>query len=276
MSAESTHPPTPGRFVAGIDAGTEAIKVVILDDASQRGMSIVQTRGYFQDGIHEALANALDEAKISATDLLASGVTGFGASCAPLASISLSETACHARAAFHRLGCAMTLIDIGGRHPQGMRIDATGRVLWSHSARKCAVGIGTFLMFTAHHLGVHPTRLTDLAGNASKPAPIGSYCSVFAEVDIIERLRNGSTVEEIALGSIQSIAERILEIGMLEPPIVATGGVCEYFPGVVAALAARTGLPVQVVPEPITTAAFGAALYALDTLTPVSATSEPR
>jgi len=106
----------------------------------------------------------------------------------------------------------------------------------------------------------------DLAANATKPARIGSYCSVFAEVDVIERLRNGSTVEEIALGCVESIAERVLEIGMLEPPVVATGGVCEYFPGVVAALSARAGLSVRVVSEPIATAAFGAALHALDTL----------
>jgi len=254
-------------FVAGIDAGTEAVKVVILrEDATLAGISIVPTRGYFQDCIHEALANALDEAKVSAADLLASGVTGFGATCAPLASLSLAETTCHARGVFQRIGTAMTLVDLGGRDPQVIRVDGAGQVVSTHSVRKCAVGIGTFLMFAARHLGVHPTRMMDLAANATKPARIGSYCSVFAEVDVIERLRNGSTVEEIALGCVESIAERVLEIGMLEPPVVATGGVCEYFPGVVAALSARAGLSVRVVSEPIATAAFGAALHALDTL----------
>jgi activator of 2-hydroxyglutaryl-CoA dehydratase len=43
-----------------------------------------------------------------------------------------------------------------------------------------------------------------------------------------------------------------------------SGGVCEYFPGVVQALAERSGLPAEIVPEPIMAGALGAALYALD------------
>jgi predicted CoA-substrate-specific enzyme activase len=256
-----------GGYVAGIDAGTETIKVVVLrEDATVAGISVVPTRGYFQACIQEAFANALDEAKVSAADLLGSGVTGFAASCAPLASLSLSETECHARAAFHRIGTAMTLVDIGGRDPQVIRVDGAGKVISSRAVRKCAVGIGTFLMFTARHLGVHPTRLMDLAMNATHASPIGSYCSVFAEVDVIERLRNGDTVEQIALGSIQSIADRIMEIGVLNPPVYATGGVCEYFPGVITTLSERAGVPVQVLADPTSTAAFGAALLALDSL----------
>ncbi len=256
-----------GLFVAGIDAGTECTKVVILrGDASVAGQSIVPTHGYFQDCIQEAMGNAMDEAGIAAGDLAGSCVTGFGASCAPMASLSVSETACHARGAIHHRPGPLTLIDIGGRDPHVIHVDAKGRVLASHSVRKCAVGIGTFLMFAARHLDVHPTRLMDLAAAADKPVQVGSYCSVFAEVDVIENLRNGATVEEIALGCMISVAERVIEIGALEPPLVATGGVCEYFTGVLTALQEGLGEEVAVLPEPITSAAVGAGLHALDSL----------
>ena len=88
------------RFVAGIDAGTECIKVLVLrGDGTTVGQTVVPTRGHFQDCIQEAMGNALREAKIAVADLQASCVTGFGASCAPMASHALSETRCHARAA---------------------------------------------------------------------------------------------------------------------------------------------------------------------------------
>jgi activator of 2-hydroxyglutaryl-CoA dehydratase len=104
----------------------------------------------------------------------------------------------------------------------------------------------------------------DLATSAEKPAPVGSYCSVFAEVEVIELLRNGATAGEIALGCMYSIAERILEIDRLTGPVMISGGVCEYFPGVAKALAERSALPVEIISEPIMAGAFGAALYALD------------
>jgi (R)-2-hydroxyacyl-CoA dehydratese activating ATPase len=252
-------------FVAGADLGTECIKTIVVNDAGKvLGRAVVPTRGYFQDCFQEAMGNALAEAQATAANLRGVGVTGFAAGCAPLASQTITETLCHARGAFETFRRAMTLVDIGGRDPKVIHVDERGTVTSSRSVRKCAVGIGTFLMFASRHLDVHPTRLMDLATSAEKPAPVGSYCSVYAEVEVIELLRNGATAGEIALGCMYSIAERILEIDRLKGPVMITGGVCEYFPGVVKALAERSSLPVEIVPEPIMAGALGAALYALD------------
>lgn len=252
-------------FVAGADLGTECVKTVVVSDAGKVvGRAVVPTRGYFQDCFQEAMGNALAEAQATAGDLRGVGVTGFAASCAPLASLTITETLCHARGAFQSASRAMTLVDIGGRDPKVIHVGDRGQVIASRSVRKCAVGIGTFLMFASRHLDVHPTRLMDLATSAGHPAPVGSYCSVFAEVEVIELLRNGASAGEIALGCMYSVAERILEIDRLEGPVMVSGGVCEYFPGVVKALAERAAVHVDIVPEPIMTGALGAALYALD------------
>jgi (R)-2-hydroxyacyl-CoA dehydratese activating ATPase len=251
--------------VAGADLGTECVKAVVMDGERKIvGRATVPTRGYFQDCYQEAMGNALAEAQVPVGQLDAVAATGFGATCAPPAARRVTETLCHARGAFHHVGHAMTVVDIGGRDPKVVHLDERGEVLSSRSVRKCAVGIGTFLMFTARHLDVHPTRLMDLAGTADHPAPVGSYCSVFAEVEVIELLRNGASAGEISLGAMYSIADRILEMDRLGSPVLVTGGVCEYFPGVVKALAQRSGCSVEVVPEPIMTGAIGAALFALD------------
>jgi len=251
--------------VAGADIGTECVKSVVLDATGKIvGRATVATRGYFQDCFREAMTNALSEAQVKAADLAGTCVTGFGASCATEAARTVAETLCHTRAAFHHQKRAMTVVDIGGRDPKLIHVDASGAIASSRSVRKCAVGIGTFLMFASRHLDVHPTRLMDLATTAEKPAQVGSYCSVFAEVEVIELLRRGATAGEIALGCMYSIADRILEMDRLQGPVVVTGGVCEYFPGVVRALAERSGLPVEVLPEPILAGALGAALIARD------------
>lgn len=251
--------------VAGADIGTECVKSVVLDGTGKIvGRATVPTRGYFQDCLREAMTNALSEAQVKAAELAGTCVTGFGASCAPESTRTVAETLCHTRAAFHNQKRAMTVVDIGGRDPKLIHVDASGAIVSSRSVRKCAVGIGTFLMFASRHLDVHPTRLMDLATTAEKPAQVGSYCSVFAEVEVIELLRRGATAGEIALGCMYSIADRILEMDRLQGPVVVTGGVCEYFPGVVRALAERSGLPVEVLPEPIMAGALGAALIARD------------
>jgi predicted CoA-substrate-specific enzyme activase len=251
--------------VAGADIGTECVKAIVVDGGAKiLGRAAVPTRGYFQDCFQEALANAAAEAQVAPSALEAVCATGFGASCAGEGRRTVTETLCHARGAFHHLGKAMTLVDIGGRDPKVVHVDGRGEVLESKSVRKCAVGIGTFLMFTARHLDVHPTRLMDLAATAQKPARVSSYCSVFGEVEVIERLRSGATAGEIALGAMYSVADRIMEMDHLSGPVLVTGGVCEYFPGVVKALAERSGLPVEVAPEPIMVGALGAALFALD------------
>ncbi len=252
------------RVVAAADVGTECVKAVVMEEGvGIRGRAIVPTSGYFQHRIEEALDQALDEAGISREDLAGLTATGFAAECVPDAVLIAGETACHAAGAWHHLQQEMSVIDIGGSDPKVVRIDAGGNILDTRLVRRCAIGIGTFLMFTARHLDVHPTKLQELAAEADAPAPIGSYCSVFSEVEILEQLRDGAKREDIAFGTMHSVAERIYEIGGLREPVVVTGGVAEYFPGVLKSLSDLTGFTVEAVPEPIMTGALGAALKSL-------------
>lgn len=252
---------TRTRTAAGVDVGTECVKaVVVADDGRVVGRAVVPTRGYFQACAYEALAAALDDAQHREADLAGIGATGFGMNCVPQATVITTESTAHAAGAWHHLRKAMTVISIGGRDPHVITVDAAGRNLGARGARSCAVGIGSFLMFTARHLDVSATRLEELAAAADKAVPVSSYCSVFSNTEVLERLREGATREQIALGSMHSIAERILEIGGFTEPVVACGGVVEYFPGVLRALEGLATVRIPAVPEAIYTGALGAAL----------------
>ena len=250
------------RIAAGVDVGTECVKAVVAaDDGRALGRAVLPTRGYFQTCAWEALAAALDDAQRREEELEGVGATGFAATCVPKATRTVTESACHALGAFQQVRHAMTLVSIGGRDPHVITVDGEGRRVRVRGVRRCAAGIGSFLMFTARHLDVSATRLQELASAAGEhPARVSSYCSVFSASEVLERLREGATREEVALGCMHSIAERILEIGGFEDPVMICGGVAEYFPGVLQAFASLSGLTVRPVAEPIFTAALGAAL----------------
>lgn len=255
-------------YSLGIDVGTECVKAAVLDAAGiLRGNAIVNRSGYFQDRVTEVQALALDDAQVAESDLVGICATGFAENCVTTATCSLGETACHALGAFHFHPHAMTLIDIGGRDPKVIHVNDRGQPTAIFTLRRCAAGIGTFLIFAARQLDVHPTRLQEMATMAEAPAQIGSYCSIFSGQDILERLREGATREEVALGCIHSIADRVIEIGNLEGPVRVSGGVAEYFPGVMQALAEKAGTEVKSVPQPILAGAIGAALWVFQTKT---------
>ena len=254
------------RFAADVDAGTECVKAMVIDrDGRTLGRAVTPTRGHFAACAHEALAAAMDDAQVLADELIGIGATGFGMATVTRATHRATESTCHALGAFHRVGLAMTLVNIGGRDPEVIHVDAGGRRIDARGGRGCAVGIGSFLAFAARHLDVSETRLDELASASSNPpAPVTSYCSVFSATAVLERLREGVSREDIALGCIHSIAERIVEIGGFEDPVMISGGVAEYFPSVLRVLESLSGRRITALPEPIYTGALGAGLLVLD------------
>ncbi len=252
------------KAAAGVDIGTECVKAVVVgEDGRVLGRAVAPTRGYFQACAHEVLTAACDDARIDQDALAGVGATGFAMDCVGGATVRASDPACHALGAFQQVSGPMTLVDIGGRDPHVIWVDDLGRRTDARGVRRCALGIGSFLMFTARHLDIPPTRLQELAAAAERPAAVSSYCSVFSGSEVLERLREGATREEIALGCMQSIAERIVEIGGFRGTLFVCGGVVDYFPGVAQSLQTLAGVPVRTVADPIYTAAVGAALMSL-------------
>jgi predicted CoA-substrate-specific enzyme activase len=250
------------RIGVGIDVGTECIKVAVVDERGiLLGSSIVARRGYFQDRVSEAYPIALDDAQITAGQVIGICATGFAENCVPMATTFLGDSACHALGAFHHHPTPMSVIDIGGRDPKVIRVNEAGRPTAIRTLRRCAAGIGTFLIFAARHLDVHPSHLQEMASRTDEACDVGSYCSMFSGQDILEKLRDGVSRESVALGCINSIADRVIEIDQLTDPVYVTGGVAEYFPGVLAAISRKTNCHVDAVPQPILAGALGAALW---------------
>jgi predicted CoA-substrate-specific enzyme activase len=250
---------------AGIDAGSRAIKVVLID---ANGAGII-ARAQADQGIEQGrLACALFEktladAGIGRSDVRRIVATGYGRNAIDLADTTITEITCHAVGVRQFVPEARTIIDIGGQDSKLVRVDSNGKVRDFAMNDRCAAGTGRFLEVVAERLGVPVGELGTMASRSRDPAAISSMCVVFAETEIIGLLACGRPGEDIVAGVQNAIAARIVAMAgrSVESPILFTGGVARIS-GMEAALQAALGQPVAISPEPQMTGALGAALLA--------------
>ena len=249
----------------GIDAGSRAIKIVVLDGAGDRVVcSAIADQGVKQDVLAQTLADRLlAEHGLDRADVIRTVATGYARHGVAFADTTITEITCHARGVRSLVPEARTVIEIGGQDSKVLRLDATGGVRDFGMNDRCAAGTGRFLEVVAQRLEVALDDLSELAERSTDPAAISSMCVVFAETEIIGLLAGGTSPDDIVAGVQNSIASRITALAgrRPDPPIVFTGGVA-LLPGMVAALESVLDQPVIVCPTPQLTGALGAALLA--------------
>ncbi|MHC4155581.1 MAG: acyl-CoA dehydratase activase [Planctomycetota bacterium] len=252
---------------AGIDAGSRAIKIVLIDAGNMQ----VVAKGLADQGVEqdklasELFAQILKNDGIRREDVAAIVATGYGRNAISLAETTITEITCHAAGVHHLVPEAMTVIDIGGQDSKLLRLDGSGRVRDFAMNDRCAAGTGRFLEVVAQRLDTDLASLGEMAARSQNPAAISSMCVVFAETEITGLLASGTASEDIVAGVQTAIAERIIAMAgrAAEPSIIFTGGVA-MVSGMDAALQTALGQTVIVSPDPQMTGALGAAILASD------------
>jgi len=250
---------------AGIDAGSRAIKVVLIGDNG----SDVTGKGQTDQGVEQdLLANRLFEQVLADSGVRRSEVrgvvaTGYGRDAISFADTTITEITCHAVGVRHLVPTVMTVIDIGGQDSKLVRLDRDGKVRDFAMNDRCAAGTGRFLEVVADRLGLSLGDLGPRAARSRNPAVISSMCVVFAETEITGLLAAGRACEDIVAGFQTAIAARIVAMAgrNVEAPVIFTGGVARIS-GMETALQMALGQPVAISPDPQMTGALGAALLA--------------
>jgi predicted CoA-substrate-specific enzyme activase len=250
---------------AGIDAGSRAIKVVLLD-ADSLGVvaSGVMDQGTEQDArARDLLDRLLDERGLTRDAVAGVVATGYGRNIVGFADMTITEITCHARGVSHLVPDVATIIDIGGQDSKFIRLNAAGAVQDFAMNDRCAAGTGCFLEVVAARLDVSLDELGRMAGRSRESIAISSMCVVFAETEIIGLLAAGAQPEDIVAGVQTAIATRVSSMAGRNvcSPVVFTGGVA-MIPGMEAALESVLAHPVSTAPEPQMTGALGAAILA--------------
>lgn len=249
---------------AGIDAGSRAIKVVVLDHSTGRILATgITDQGIDQNRLVEELyESTLKNAGVAPNQVSAAIATGYGRNTVRFSHTTLSEITCHARGVYHLRPDARTIIEIGGQDSKVIHLANQGCVHDFTMNDRCAAGTGRFLEMLARRLEVELTKLDELASKSECPAVINSTCVVFAESEIIGLLAQGTKVPDIIAGVQRAIGLRLISLlgRKVEGPVYFTGGVA-LLPGMARALEQTLLTRIQPVPMPQYTGALGAALH---------------
>ncbi|UCE41195.1 MAG: rod shape-determining protein [Candidatus Aminicenantes bacterium] len=249
---------------AGIDAGSRAIKVQLIDENNRTLASGLGEQGVKQaDLATQLLEQTSAKIGINRDDITKVVATGYGRDSLEFVDTAITEITCHARGVIHQISEAKTIIDIGGQDSKLIRLEGQGVVQDFVMNERCAAGTGNFLEVVARQLEMDILDLGKYAEKADKPAVISSMCVVFAETEILGLLTSGESRENIIAGVQASIATRIASMGgrQIADPVIFTGGVA-LIPGMTSVLENTIGHSVVVAKDPQFTGAKGAAIMA--------------
>jgi len=252
---------------AGVDAGSRAVKVLLMDADSRD----VLGSGVCDQGIRQAelaaglLDRVLAETGAAGEELACAVATGYARNNVEPADTTITEITCHARGVRHCAPEARTIVEIGGQDSKLIRLAGGGLVRDFAMNDRCAAGTGRFLEVVAERLGAEIGRLGGMSRRSRRPAVISSMCVVFAETEIIGLLAGGGEPDDIVAGVQKAVAARVAAMAgrHVEPPVLFTGGVA-MISGMCEALAEALGQEVTVAPDPQMTGALGAALLAAE------------
>jgi predicted CoA-substrate-specific enzyme activase len=249
---------------AGVDAGSRAIKIVLLGTegriAARGQVDQAVRQGELAESLYEAL---LDEAGAARKDVAGVVATGYARQGVTFATRTVTEITCHARGVHHLLPEARCVVEVGGQDSKLLHLEADGAVRDFSMNDRCAAGTGRFLEMLAARLEVPLADLGALASQSQAAAPISSMCVVFAETEIIGLLAAGRSCPDIVAGVQSAIAARVAAMAgrTLAGPVVFTGGVA-LVGGMAGAMETTLKCAVTIAPDPQFTGALGAAILA--------------
>ncbi|HID75136.1 MAG TPA: ATPase [Planctomycetaceae bacterium] len=250
-------------YFCGIDIGASAAKLVIIDQQNRAVAKSVRRSGVdYAATASRCLDEALALAGLKRAEVRASLSTGYGRHNVPWTDGRATEITCHGKGAYFHFRRAITVIDIGAQDCKVIHLDADGRRTAFKMNRKCAAGTGAFLEEIAYRLDLPLAQLNSLAERSTREVTLGSFCTVFAATEILEKIRRGERVEDIVKGAFRSVVQRIVEMDRVDGALVLTGGVVAHNPLLRLLAEEAFGVPALVPSDPQFTGAFGAALLA--------------
>ena len=251
-------------YTMGIDVGSTASKCVIMKDGQEIVAKSLVPVGTGTSGPARAIAEVLDNAKMTREQMDFVLATGYGRhSLDGLADLQMSELSCHAKGATYLFPDVHTVVDIGGQDVKVIEIE-NGMMKNFVMNDKCPAGTGRFLDVMARVLEVRVEDLGDLGDKSTKEIGISSTCTVFAESEVISQLAVGTDKCDIIAGIHRSVAGRVSglcnRVGVRDR-VVMTGGVAQNH-GIVKALENQLGHEISTSPLTQYNGALGAALFA--------------
>ena len=206
---------------AGIDIGSSTIKFALFSDGNIVKWEVVPSTSQPLLAANAFLNKLEPDIRIFAT--------GYGRDLieAERTIPTISEIKAHAIGARFLFPSCQSIIDIGGQDVKVVSLDQNGKVSRFEMNDRCAAGTGKFLEVMAHRLDYSLEKFGASALNGKDGIKISSFCTVFAESEIIGLLNRGCSTEDISRALHWSVVNRIKTMfSRVEAtgPTVITGG----------------------------------------------------
>ena len=252
-------------YTMGIDVGSTASKCVIMKDGQEIVAKSLVPVGTGTSGPARAIAEVLDNAKMTREQMDFVLATGYGRnSLDGLADLQMSELSCHAKGATYLFPDVHTVVDIGGQDVKVIEIE-NGMMKNFVMNDKCAAGTGRFFEAMARSFELSLPEFSKLSLTAKNVIPITAQCTVFAESEVITLVGEGKPMDEIAAGIEMAVAKRCFVMAKkagATDSITLTGG-CAKNDGLKEAIEHVLKLKVvNLKTDPQLMGALGAAEYA--------------
>lgn len=215
------------RYFTGIDIGSTASKVVVLDGEGLVERFVLPT-GWSSKDTSQEIRRRLAELGTPVNDEMKVIATGYGRISVDYADKVVTEITCHGRGGYSLLGRDCSIIDIGGQDTKVITVEKGATVSFLMND-KCAAGTGKFLEIMANRLGVELGEMFAMAARG-KPLAISSMCTVFAESEVISHIGAGEPREDIAAGVVDSVVNKVAGLcarHSMSDSVLLTGGLCE-------------------------------------------------
>lgn len=253
------------RYYCGIDIGASTAKLVVINPECQVVAKTIGSSGIdYAKTAEQLLDDLCDSESLDRSQIVRSLSTGYGRDNVPWADGKMTEIACHGKGAYFHFQKRMTVIDIGAQDSKIIHLDETGKRESFKMNRKCAAGTGSFIEEIAHRLALDVSELNALAETSTKDISLGSFCTVFAATEVLEKIRAGVDVADIVRGAFSSVVKRIVEMDRVDGMLVTTGGVVAHNPFLAKLIGQSFGTEAHIAPDAQYTGAFGAALFAAE------------
>jgi benzoyl-CoA reductase subunit D len=249
---------------AGIDIGTQTVKVVILKNGEVAGKAKVFSGFDPVKSADEAMATALNEAKLTIADLKHVTATGSGMDLAPRKDSTISMMGADAKAGVRLFPKARTIIDIGAEEARAVKCDEKGIMVDFVVNERCAAGAGTFIEAMARALELKMEDMGPLSLKAERASTINASCVIFGESDVVTLIHRQESKPEITRAVFDAMADRVSSMVRrlgVNPDVVLVGGVAKDV-GFIASLKRKLGVDLFIPENPDFVGALGAALVA--------------
>jgi benzoyl-CoA reductase subunit D len=251
-------------ITAGIDMGTQSVKVVILKDGHVLSRAKVFSGFDPSKAAEDACGEALKKAKLTSSEVDHVTATGSGMEMATSSDSTISMMGADARAGVFLFPSARTIIDVGAEEARAVKCDDRGIMIDFVVNERCAAGAGAFIEAMARALEVKLEEMGPLSLKAERASPINASCVIFGESDVVTLIHRQESKPEIARAVFDAMADRVssmlFRLG-LTPDVALFGGAAKDV-GFVASLKRKLGVDVFIPEQPEFAGALGAALVA--------------